>query len=128
MFALWSVVLLSAAMLLFAWAYGAHRRPAPPVWTRSGTLVMLICVAITCGFGFGTGYLAAFLLNLTSQLGQIGLVEAAVMIGALALAVLGTPLLMARGGSGPAPVTRAAGPAARPGPAGTPQRPLRKAA
>ena len=103
MFALWSVVLLSAAMLLFAWAHAAHRRPVPPVWTRSETLVMLICVAITCGFGFGVGYLAAFLLNLRAQLGQIGLVEGAVIAGALALPGLGTPVLMAGGGSGPAP-------------------------
>ena len=57
------VSLLSAAAILFAWAYAAHRRPVPARWTGREFLSSGICIVITALLPIGGGSVAVAVLD-----------------------------------------------------------------
>jgi len=91
---------LAVATLVFAWAYGAHRRPQPAAWTRT-ILSMLLCVALVESYALGSGFILIAAVNPATLIDASNLVELPVA-GALALlAVLAVPRLMAPGRTRP---------------------------
>jgi len=91
---------LAVTTLVFAWAYGAHRRTQPAAWTKT-ILSMLLCVALveSSAIGIGIVILAAFepaTLFSTSNLAELPIAGALVLLTAFA-----TPRLMAPGRTRP---------------------------
>jgi hypothetical protein len=103
------VASLSAAALLLAWAYGAHRRPVPRAWTRFEAASSAIGLVFVLLVPIGLGSLAAILLDPAETLATL---DAPTLGAAAGLAVLcwwAVPRLIA-------PARRAAGTVAAPSP------------
>ncbi|SLN38625.1 hypothetical protein [Oceanibacterium hippocampi] len=93
--------LLAATAILFAWAYGQYRRPAPAPWTRIESLSIAVVLAIVSMICFGLAFLGSFALDLSAETGWTAdLVTAGV---ALVLCWLLVPRLMAPARQAPQP-------------------------
>lgn len=66
------VGMLAAAALLFAWAYGKARSPAPSSWTRKDSAMIPITLVFTTFFTIGIGFIATGLLNIGPELVDLG--------------------------------------------------------
>lgn len=66
------VGLLAAAALLFGWAYGKARRPAPSSWTRKDSAMISITIVFATLFTIGIGFIATGLLNIGPELVDLG--------------------------------------------------------
>jgi hypothetical protein len=66
------VGLLSAAVLLFVWAYAAHRRRVPARWTGREFLSSGICIVITGLLPIGGGYLAVAVMHPLGTIRSLG--------------------------------------------------------
>jgi hypothetical protein len=83
--------LMASAIVVFAWAYGQYRRPAPARWTVSeGITVALVMVMISL-LAFGFGMIVRAALN-TDTL-SMGAFETAIMVSAFAAAFALVPPL-----------------------------------
>jgi hypothetical protein len=116
------VSLLSAAVLLFAWAYAAHRWPVPARWTQREFLSSGICIVITGLFPVGLGCIFAAFLDPAASMRSLGPASLALILVSLAVGWLGTRRLWrsASAASAQASLSPAGRIAPRPG-SGTPR-------
>ena len=91
------VGVLAATVLLFSWAFGAHRRPNRAAWVDWPGASMLVCVAFTLMGPVGLGLIARGLMHPVADLSRVTLVEPGIALGLAALAVVLTPALLRPG-------------------------------
>ncbi len=88
---------LSATVLLFSWAFGAHRRPDRAAWVSWPGASMLVCVALTLLAPVGLGFIIRGALHPLTDLTRITVLEAVCVAGLLFLAVTVSPFLIRPG-------------------------------
>ncbi|SFD99367.1 hypothetical protein SAMN04488523_104164 [Sulfitobacter brevis] len=85
---------LAVTALLFAYAYGAHRRPVPSRWTRVPALSMLTCVAFTLMGPVGLGFLVTAALSPARELATTSVIGLVIAAALALMAVISCPLLV----------------------------------
>ncbi len=117
------VVLLAAAVLVFAWGYAQHRRAVPARWTRSGFLSSGFTLIVVAVAPAAAGSLAMAAFDPATVLATLDPIGIAAMVAAVALTLWAMPRLIREGKSGGGHVIRF--PAA---PGTSPQTPRKRAA
>lgn len=74
------VGMLAAAGILFAWAYGKTRSPAPPGWTRRDSAMIPITLVFTASFTLGIGFAGTGLYNIGQEFVELGPSGAAAVV------------------------------------------------
>jgi hypothetical protein len=88
-------LILSVTWMIWIWAYAAHRRPEPLAWTRYSVASIAVLLVVVCLLPMGIGYLAVALMSPLEMLGDLGIAQAALVVGTPLLAVFATPRLLA---------------------------------
>lgn len=57
------VGLLSASIVLYAWAFGFYRRPNPPRWTENDWITMALTIGVTFIMPLGAGIVLTALIQ-----------------------------------------------------------------
>ncbi len=84
----------SVTVLMFCWAYSAHRRAEPARWTRLPGLSMLICVVLTMLGPLSLGLFVRAALAPGRAVDSFSLEAALVALALMALAVLIGPVML----------------------------------
>ncbi|MEW9921009.1 hypothetical protein AB2B41_15460 [Marimonas sp. MJW-29] len=88
------VGILAATVLLFSWAFGAHRRPDRAAWVDWPGASMLICVAFTMMGPVGLGFLVRGLMYPVADIARANVVLAGVSAGLAVVAFIAAPMLI----------------------------------
>jgi hypothetical protein len=83
--------------LLYAWAYGACRRPVPAAWTRYSWISSGIVIAVVCTLPLGIGFLMLALMYPGETLASLDALSIGGSVGLAFLGVIGVPMLSAPG-------------------------------
>lgn len=84
-------VLMASAIVVFAWAYGQYRRPAPARWTVSEGITVALVMFMMSLLTFGMGMIVRAVLD--SNTLSMRLLDVAIMVGAFVVALALVPLL-----------------------------------
>ena len=77
--------LMASAIVVFAWAYGQYRRPAPARWTVSEGITVALVMVMMSLLAFGFGMIVRAAVN-TDTL-SMRLLDIAIMVGAFVVAI-----------------------------------------
>src|SRR3972149_5544201 len=91
MLAVYGVLLLASAYLVFVWAYGQFRRAAPKKWTTWETTSNAVVLSIIALFAFGVGALIKAAIGFVSS--PITVTQAAMIAAVLALSFVADRVL-----------------------------------
>lgn len=90
------VGLMAATALFYAFGFAAHRRDVPSKWTRFPGLSMLYAVTLTLLGPIALGFIVKAALNPLAQWQTLHLWQIVPLAGLVALAFIGTPLMLAK--------------------------------
>ncbi len=85
---------LAAGLLVYAFGYGAHRRPVPSRWTRLPGATMAVCLVAIYLVPVGLGLIGLAAVHPLEELASMTAAMTLVTVGIVALAVVGVPLAL----------------------------------
>ena len=105
---------LAAAAILFSWAFELTRRPDSPGWLQHEGVTGAVALVCTMAFPLGAGFLIIGLLDVNSELRELGVFGTAAVLAISAGGVWVTHRIIQKARRGPHIRSDLAGSAAKP--------------